>query len=114
MSIPEIRAILQKVREGTPITSDEVMTVTSNSVMTRGRLKYVAAYMRELEALITWCTQDGIMSDARSLADAGCHHQHGEELMQNFAIEMGLASRPRRRPRMGNNINTTHTVKRKK
>ena len=101
MSRSAVETIVQKVREGIPISSAEIAVVTSNSIVTRGKLRSVALYMIELEGKIVYCTQDGIMSDARSLADASCHHEHGEEKMLQITDEMGLTSRPSRRARSG-------------
>jgi len=56
--------------------------------------------MRSLEEDITYCTQDGIMSDARSLADAGRHHEQGEKMMRETEDEMGVGpSLPKRTKR---------------
>ena len=99
MSRSAVEIVVQKVREGIPITSAEISIVTSSSIVTRGRLRSVALYMIELEGKIVYCTQDGIMSDARSLADASRHHEHGESKMIEITDELGLTSRPSRRSR---------------
>ena len=92
----QVYDILQKVREVKSLTEEEITIVTrhvggvTRNALSRGALSRVVEYMKSLEDDIVYCVQDGIMSDARSLADAGRHHEQGEKMMRETADDLGV------------------------
>jgi len=92
----QVYEILRKIHGVETLTEEEITIVTRHvggmtySALSRGALSRVIEYMRKLEEDITYCTQDGIFSDARSLADANRHHEQGVKMMRETEVELGV------------------------